>query len=101
MCKSNTGECQTPISDAWDGNIDECMPNLMTMGFFFFFQRCNNSKTEIGGLSEGRKSPLIAQRYSNTQIMTLSKWIIGSALKRPVMDKCRFHAAPFGVIHQQ
>lgn len=71
VCRSNTGECQTPISDAWNGNINEYMPNLPTMVFW----RCNNSKTEIWGLSEGKNSPLIAQLYNNTQIVTLLKWI--------------------------
>lgn len=62
VCKSNTGECQTPILDAWNGNINEHIPNLLTMSFW----RCINSKTESGGLSEGRNSPLIAQLHNNT-----------------------------------
>lgn len=62
VCKSNTGECQTPILDVWNGNIIEHIPNLLTMSFW----RCINSKTESGGLSEGRKSPLIAQLHNNT-----------------------------------
>ena len=72
VCKSNTGECQTPTADSWGGNINEYMPNLLTMSFCDGF---NNSKTESGGLSEGKKSPLIARLYGNTRIMTLLKWI--------------------------
>lgn len=73
LCASqNTGECQTPTADSWGGNINEYMPNLLTMSFCDGF---NNSKTESGGLSEGKKSPLIARLYGNTRIMTLLKWI--------------------------
>lgn len=35
----------------------------------------NNSKTESGILSEGKKSPLTARIYNNTRIMTVLKWI--------------------------
>lgn len=33
MCKSNTGGCQTPISDAWDGYVIEHMPDLIDNEF--------------------------------------------------------------------
>lgn len=40
-----------------------------------FLRVQQQQKTEIGDLGEGKKSPLIARLYNNTQIMTLLKWI--------------------------
>lgn len=54
------------------GNINEYMPNLLTMGVFW---RCNKKQNRDWRFKWRQKVSYIVRLYNNTRIMTLLKWI--------------------------